>query len=376
MFKPTVTPFTVRSAITFIIFPSLISSNGIVVQQISTDLTNNSGSYWITIAGETLYSLGNQLTFTNASIQKSIQSLSIIVSLNDSAIKNLTLSINANLSITNSSIKNYMTQVLVNESTIHSEVENYSSDIQVTDNIINSTVDLIRNNLTILQNYTKTYINSTINSIKLQSNFINDTMKNLNLSFNAKVAILNSTLDNLNLNSTTYFNIEHDIINNLNANQTDIYHAAELSGAYSYKLIPENSTLLANGVEIQLWVTTHDGTIVNNPKLVYFLWKNLSAEIISLNNQTSLKPTLISYNAHEMTVLFPLTNQQRNDIISGTNNTVLQLYSPFASGGVSNIATGSINPSNANLGQISGIWATLGFTSNPPYSPNAMKERA
>ena len=38
------------------------------------------------------------------------------------------------------------------------------------------------------------------------------------------------------------------------------------------------------------------------------------------------------------------------------------------------IATGSINPSNANLGQISGIWATLGFTSNPPYSPNAMKE--
>jgi hypothetical protein len=199
-------------------------------------------------------------------------------------------------------------------------------------------------------------------------------MGNMNISFNDKVAILNSTLNNVNLNATTYFQIEHDILNTIKANQSDIYKATELSGAYSYKLIPENSTLLANGVEIQLWVETHDGTIVNNSRLVYFLWKNLSAEIISLNNQTSLKPTLVSYNAHEMTILFPLTNQQRNNIINSVNNTVVQLYSPFTTGGVTNIATGSINPVNTNLGQTSGIWATLGFTSNPPYSPNAMKE--
>jgi hypothetical protein len=227
-------------------------------------------------------------------------------------------------------------------------------------------VHLIRNNLTVLQNYTKTYINATINSIKLQSNFINDTMKNLNLSFNAKVAILNSTMNNVNLNSTTYFNIEHDIINNLNANQTDIYKASELSGAYSYKLIPENVTTVPRGIEMQLWVTNHDGTIVNNSQLVYFLWKNMSAEIISVGGQDATSPILLNYNAHYMTVEFSLSAQEIQNLKAGTNDTILQVFSPFYSGGVANIATGSILPSSFPAPQLTWYEIYLGFKSPPP----------
>ena len=340
--------------------------------------------------------VSNNLTLFNNYVRTTINSTITSISLTTSIINSVVHDVSTNITLFNNYVRDTINATitdihnenLIINSTIHAVSTNVSlfqtyvkdtinitlTDVNLREQYINNTVDVISNNVSLLQTYTKDVIHAEIDNLSVITKYLNDTMGNMNISFNDKVAIINSTLSNMNLNSTTYFQIEHDVLNSIKANQTDIYKATELSGAYSYKLIPENSTLLANGVKIQLWVTTHDGTIVNNSKLVYFLWQNLSAEIISLNNQTSLKPTLISYNAHEMTVLFPLSNQQRNNIINGVNNTVLQLYAPFATGGVSNIATGSINPTDANLGQVSGIWATLGFTSNPPYSPNAMKE--
>lgn len=50
------------------------------------------------------------------------------------------------------------------------------------------------------------------------------------------------------------------------------------------------------------------------------------------------------------------------------------MYSPFSIGSVGNIATGSINPQNSNLNNISPFFAGLGFSSNPPYSPNSFTQ--
>ena len=52
------------------------------------------------------------------------------------------------------------------------------------------------------------------------------------------------------------------------------------------------------------------------------------------------------------------------ELESGSNNTVLQLYSPFFSSGVANIATGSISPATTTFNQ--GIWEELGFSTSPP----------
>ena len=396
------------------------------------------GMYWVYISGVTLEDIGNQLTFANASIQKSIQTLSIDISLNDSTIKNLTLAINANLTLTNSTVHNELTRVLVNESTIHSEVQNYSTNIQLTDNLINTTVHLVSTNVTLFQNYVKTYLNTTENNIKLQENFlnttlntvynnltlfqtyvhdtinatltdvnlrdqymndtvgvisnnvsllqtytkdvihsemnnlsvvstyINDTMGNMNISFNSKVSILNTTMNNVNLNATTYFQIEHDIMNSIKANQTDIYKATELSGAYSYKLVPENVVAVSGGIEMQLWVENHDGTVVNSSQLVHYLFENMSAEIMSLNGQGGVPPKLISYTAHYMTVEFPLTSQEISSLESGANDTMIQVFSPFYTGGVADIATGSILPSSFPAQQLTWYEQYLGFKSPPP----------
>ena len=43
---------------------------------------------------------------------------------------------------------------------------------------------------------------------------------------------------------------------------------------------------------------------------------------------------------------------------------LLQLYSPFYTGGVANIATGSISPATVTFSQ--GIWGELGFSTSPP----------
>ena len=76
-------------------------------------LADYDGQYWVTLSGLSIYQLGNQLKYTNSSIQKSIQSLSVIIALNDSAIKNLTLGVDLNLSATNSSIVAFCKDKLV-----------------------------------------------------------------------------------------------------------------------------------------------------------------------------------------------------------------------------------------------------------------------
>jgi hypothetical protein len=92
----------------------------------------------------------------------------------------------------------------------------------------------------------------------------------------------------------------------------------------------------------------------------------MSAEIISVGGQNATRPILISYNAHYMTVEFPLSAQEVANLKAGSNNTVLQLFSPFYSGGVSNIATGSILPSSFPAMRQTWYEEYLGFKTPPP----------
>jgi hypothetical protein len=187
----------------------------------------------------------------------------------------------------------------------------------------------------------------------------------MNLSFNDKVSILNSTLNNVNLNSTTYFNIEHDVMNNIKANQTDIYKAEELSGAYSYKLIPENVTVIPSGIELQLWVENHAGIIVDNRNLVYEMYKNLTTEMMNINSTNHVNFKLISYNSRYMVLEIYLTKAQIKELQSGANDTLLQIFAPFDMSSIPNVATGTISPAVATIG-VSSIWLTLGFSTSPP----------
>lgn len=363
-------------------------------------LANYSGEYWVTLAGITVYQIGQKLVYENSSIAKDYQSLSFIISINDSDIKNLSLKLINNLKFTNDNISNVVTQMFTNFTFQNDLIDhmnislinnikfintmiknlniNETNNFTITNSLIKNAnisqtdkYDILRSsvgNLTYNTSEYYTFENDNITGLNLTFNehviLMNDTIKNLNLSFNDKVAILNSTLNNVNLNSTTYFEIEHDIINNLKANQTDIYKAEEISGAYSYKLVPENATIVPGGIEIELWVENSADQVVNNQNLVYYMFKNLSAEIISAGGTNASLPTLISYNPRYMLVEFNLTKNQINNIETGANNTVLQLYTPFKIGGISNIATGSISPATTSFNL--GIWEQLGFSTSPP----------
>jgi hypothetical protein len=68
-----------------------------------------------------------------------------------------------------------------------------------------------------------------------------------------------------------------------------------------------------------------------------------------------------------------LNKSQIQNITNSNGQTELAMYSPFGTGATSNIAVGSINPSNSNLNTVSGIWASLGFGSNPPYSSDILQ---
>ena len=348
---------------------------------------NNNVTLETQFVNDSVNRVSNNLTLFNnyvrTTINSTITSISLTTSITNSIVHdvstNITLfnnyvhdTINATITsihdenlIINSTVKAVDTNLTLFNTYVHDTINSTLSTINIREQYMNDTIGVISNNISLLQTYTKDVIHSEITNLTFINKYINDTMNNLNLSFNDKVAILNSTLNNVNLNATTYFNLEHDIMNNIKANQTDIYHAEELSGTYSYKLIPENVTTVSGGIQLQLWVENHDGTIVNNKQLVYYMYKNLTAEIMNTNNVSHINVTLISYNSRYMVVEFHLTSAQITNLQTHNNNTLVQLYTPFAIGGVSNIATGAITSTTTSIG-VSGIWLMLGFTSNPP----------
>jgi hypothetical protein len=324
-------------------------------------------AYTNTLLNNTNINIVDKINFVNTTLKNVNFNITTKIAILNDSLNNVNFNLTTKISFVNSLINSTTISISNKISYVNTLLNNTRVSISTKISYVNSLLNNTQISLSNSISYANTLINDTKLSISTKVSFLNDTLNNLNLNLTTKVAILNTTMNNVNLNATTYFQIEHDVLNTLKANQTDIYHAAEISGAYSYKFIPENATTVSGGVEMQLWVANHDGTIVDNKQLVYFLWENLSAEILALNhNDTTVKPVLVSYNAHYMTVIFPLSTAQIRDIATGANNTLLQLYAPFIAGGVANIATGSISPMTTNIGQSTGIWTILGFSSDPP----------
>ena len=297
-----------------------------------------------------------------------------------------------------------MTNILVNESTIHSVVNSTHNNLVLESNYINTTMKYISNNITVLQNYektyinatfnnikaqdvfindtmntvdtnvtllqtyTKTYLNATINNIKLQENFINTTLHSFNLNFTSKINILNTSINSMNLNQSSYFNIVHSIVGNINFNATQRYKMEEVAGTFAYHFVPKSESLLSNGVDITAWLENVAGQPVNSTTLVKSVWDNLTVQYMNMTDRYAIKPVLLSYNSYSVTFFLPLNKTQVQSIQNGGGNAEISMFAPFISGSASNVAVGVVNPSNANLQNVKGVYASLGFTSGPVFS--------
>jgi hypothetical protein len=347
-------------------YSQLNFTTGQVINTAVAPMESYNGQDWIVINGITIFQLSDQLNFTKTAVQKSIQNLQVLISLNDSEIKNLTLGVDLNLSFTNSSIHNILTNVLINETFIKNQINSTTTTLALEDNIINSTVHYIATNVTLLQNYVKTYLNATENNIYLEENFLNDTINKMNTNITTKISILNTTLNTLNLNQSTYFKIVHSIVSNINFNATERYQMEKTAGTFAYHFIPKNETKVYGGEDITAWLENTAGQPADSKNIVLSVWQNVTIDYMNLTDKYSIKPILLSYNSYSVTFYLPLNNTIMSSIINGGGTAELSIFSPFAIGGVSDIATGSINPSNSNLQHIPSLLQTLSFTSAPP----------
>ncbi len=207
-------------------FPTLIKS-------VSTSPAYYNGMAWIDIYGNTIYTLNNQLKYTNSTIHTAIQNLTVTVTLNDASIKNLTLGVDFNLTTFNTSIQNVLTKIISNETFIKSylndenisftdkilvlkgEIGNFQNNITVWEMITNNTINYIKSNV-IKLNQNLTAANTTIGLIKTiaRQNFtlINSTLRNNYIGLIAQVNNLNSSTTAQLLNIVAEVNNTHSAL--------------------------------------------------------------------------------------------------------------------------------------------------------------------
>ena len=296
------------------------------VVKVNPEFFNGLG--WININGITIFQLSNQVTGFNQTTLQQFSNLNIAISLNDTQIKNLEVNLSLNITGLNGSLNASIT-----------------SSFNIVDSILRD---------------------SNINQTD-RFNILNASLSHVAFNQTQYFNLLNTTMKYVNLSQTQYFQIIHSVVTNMNINQTQRYKIEEEAGIFSYKFVPVNSTLLANGIQVTDNIENHAGQVVNNASLVYGLWKNLSIEYINLTQNYGIKPKLISYTNSSITIFIPLNATQLASLQSGNGGAELSLASPFAIGSFSNLATGSLNPSNTNFAHVNGIWLELGYTTNPPY---------
>jgi len=191
----------------------------IIRNKVSTSLSSYNGMYWVALSGLTIYQLGNQLTYTNSSIQKSIQTLSITIALNDSAIKNLTLGVDLNLSATNSSIQNAITNVLTQENFIKDNITNVNASLQTKLTILNSVIHTFQSNVTVLDDYinvTANLIRNITTTINTNLTLANSVIGEIKTIDSQNFTALNSTVRNNYLSLINNISFVHSLVGNVN----------------------------------------------------------------------------------------------------------------------------------------------------------------
>ena len=312
----------------------LNTSTGSIVNTIYVKPTNASGVSWITISGETLYTLSQQLTFNTSTIQKSVQSISIQIALNDSEIKNLTLGISVNLSATNSTIQHVLQNILVSDKFINSTILNENTSLQARFNTTNSIIHTFESNITVLDTYTNDTVNtinkiittvntnlSTANSIIGEiktidtTNFtaLNSTVKQNYLKLISSENFVNSTILAANNNITLFYKYQNDLINTTTGSiaitQTftndTVNVIKKLENTMNQNLTLENATI--NEVK---FIASQNFTALNSTI------KNNFATIIS--NQTFENDVLGTVN-NNVTLFY----KYQNDLMNSTKQSIL-----------------------------------------------------
>ena len=261
-------------------------------------LANYDGEYWVTLAGLTIYQLGNEVKYSNSSIQKSIQSLSVIIALNDSAIKNLTLGIALNLTATNSSIQNVLQKILVSDKFINDTILNENLSLQTRFNIINSTITTVKSNLTLFNDYVHNTINATITNIKLRSEVINTTVSTIsnnitllqdyerdyiNTTINnisAQVLLTKDLINNVDVSLSSKLSFISNLINTTNSIEYPIHLSGVPSGSGTYQQLvtiinPSKYSINPTGSNLQF----EDGS---NHTLLYAWEQNINSSEIQV----------------------------------------------------------------------------------------------
>ena len=274
-------------------YTQLNFTNGqIIHNKVATSEQGYSGMYWIDLSGFTIYQLGNQISYENSSIQKSIQTLDITVALNDSAIKNLTLGLSYNLSLQNTTLSSLNLSL--------------SSKLNIANSILNSLNTTDTNNFTLINTAIKNLnlsensyfglLNNTISNLNLSQNsrfdIISNMISNLNLNQTDNYKILNNTMHTLNLNSTDYFTLLNNTINKVNLNQTNYYKlmSSAIDNVYNYTKSVANTTY---GLHIE---STSKQTILDGSDL------NVSFEVY-YHNYTIVPDNFLSHSSIQIIVL-------------------------------------------------------------------------
>ena len=362
------------------------TTGSVINNAISTSTQNINGMYWVMISGFTIFQLGNQLTFTNTSIQNAIQTLSVIISLNDSAIKNLTLGVELNLSATNSSIQNVLTTILVNQTFMQDSINNvntslqsrfdttnsiitmFQSNITVLDTYVNNTVNTI-NNLTVKVNTNLTTANSIIQEIKLieQTNFtsLNSTIKNNFLKVLSNQNFFNTTIGNLNLSIQArlkfYYSQVDLAIYNVSVKQK---YTDTLVNTSAYRLILGSPHVYGSKYVYPVYVVQENSSLPASLNVSRQAASNLNVTYLeqgAVNEKHSISNLTVGF----FDLILNITSLQKQQIKNGS---FFALTSPFTQGSIANVASGEIKASNLPAATLTWYEKYLGFKSLPPGS--------
>lgn len=365
-------------------YTELNATSGAVITTQKASPVEYDGMYWVTFNGFTVFDLGNQLSYENSTIQKSIQTLSIQISLNDSAIRNLTLGINLNLTATNSSLQHVLTDVLVNQTFIRDHVLNYSNILSQDFNITHTIISSFQSNVSVVETYTNdtvnfirnlmtkfnqniTLENATVNEIKSidQLNFttLNSTIRNNFQAMISNITLMRSTVGNLNLTVKDRLSFYFNIVNNS-------FIEESIKQNYTDTLINTSAYVLDLGAPQ-----------VNGEKYIFPVYVDLRNSSAPANLSTTQQAAnnlkvIYAYMGSE-SLNFKISNLSggffdlgltltSNQVSQMANGSFISLSSPIKSGTIGTIATGKILGSNLPPAIKTWYEKYLGISSPPP----------
>lgn len=313
-------------------------TTGQVIRTVNVAPSTYNGVSWITIAGFTIYQLGNELKYSNNSIESVIQSLKIIISLSDSQIKNLTLGISLNLSAENTSIANLFTKVISNETFIASLINNNNISMTQKISTLDTTIKLLQSNVSALFNFTNSLLNNVNLSMQNKLNVIDSLIQSNQVSLNTKLNYIGTILNSSMITVNTKINFMDSLLNST-------YISIQNKISFADSLLNTTFINLRNSIE-------YIDTLVNNTNIS--ILNELKSVNSTLYNQLITVMTQISnVNSSIHTQLITVLTQLKNDNSTIYNQTVAMISK------INNVNTTILTQIAIILNHLSNVNSTL-----------------